>query len=233
MAHYEVVGNVDPFLLVKLQHHEQIYCESNAMVTMDATLELKGKMQGGLLSSLARRFTQGESFFQQEISATNGPGETLLAPTLPGDIMILDIGPRQYRLNDEAFMAADKTVQITTRRQGIGQALFGGSGGFFIMETAGTGKLAISGFGGLFNLDVTPGNDMIVDNSHVVAWDTSLRHELSTTTAKTGFLSGLLNSVTSGEGVVQRFSGQGQVVVCSRNRGGFLSWIAAKTARSS
>ncbi|MES2570905.1 MAG: TIGR00266 family protein [Verrucomicrobiota bacterium] len=228
MAEYEVVGNVDPFLLVRLKHGEKLYCESNAMVTMDGTLELKGEMQGGLLRSLTRRLTAGESFFQQKIEAVKGDGETLLAPNLPGDIMVLDVGSQQYRLNDGAFLAADTTVTIETRRQGIGQALFGGTGGFFIMETSGTGKIAISGFGALFNLDVKVGNDMVVDNSHVVAWDAGLRYEMTTATAKGGFLAGLANSVTSGEGVVQRFSGNGKVVVCSRNRGGFISWLASR-----
>ncbi len=228
MAEYEVVGNIDPFLLVRLQPGEKIYCESNAMVTMDGTLELKGEMQGGLLRSLTRRFTAGESFFQQKIEATKGPGESLLAPNLPGDIMVLDVGAQQYRLNDEAFLAADTSVTIETRRQGIGQALFGGTGGFFIMETAGSGKLAVSGFGALFNLEVKAGSDMIVDNSHVVAWDSVLRYEMTTSTTNSGFLSGLMNSVTSGEGIVQRFSGNGKVIVCSRNRGGFLTWLSSK-----
>jgi len=34
--------------------------------------------------------------------------------------------------------------------------------------------------------------------------------------------------MTSGEGVVNRFSGNGTVYVCSRNRGGFLNWILSR-----
>jgi uncharacterized protein (AIM24 family) len=60
----------------------------------------------------------------------------------------------------------------------------------------------------------------------VVAWDASLRYEISTSTVKSGFISGLVNSLTSGEGLVLKFNGNGKVVVCSRNRGGFLSWLA-------
>jgi uncharacterized protein (TIGR00266 family) len=227
MAEYELVGNVDPFLLIRLQKGEKIHCESNAMVTMDGGLELKGQMQGGFFQSLARRVATGESFFQQTIEATGGSGETLLSPNLPGDIMLLDVGPQQYRLSDGAFFASDASVGVQTRTQGIGQALFGGTGGFLIMETSGYGKLAVAGFGSLFMLDVKAGNEMVVDNSHVVAWDSGLRYEIATSTAKSGFLSGLVNSVTSGEGLVLKFNGNGRVVVCSRNKGGFLSWLAA------
>lgn len=231
MAEFEVVGNVDPFLLIRLRMGEKIHCESNAMVTMEANLELKGEMQGGLLSALTRRFASGESLFQQSIEAVGGAGETLLAPSLPGDIMLLDVGAKQFRLNDGAFLAADSSVEIKVRRQSIGQALFGGSGGFFVMETSGSGKLAISGFGALFCLDVKPGADVIVDNAHAIAWDAGLRYELSLATANSGLVGRVLNSMKSGEGLVQRFSGEGKVVICSRSQGGFLAWLSAKTTQ--
>ena len=95
------------------------------------------------------------------------------------------------------------------------------------METSGSGKLAVSGFGSLSLLEVKDGREIIIDNSHAVAWDTRLHYELSTTTAKSGFLSGLVNSAKSGEGLVLKFRGAGNVVVCSRNRPGFLAWVAA------
>ena len=80
---------------------------------------------------------------------------------------------------------------------------------------------------------INPGNDVIVDNFHVVAWDSHLNYSISTSTAKSSsFLAGLVNSVTSGEGIVNRFSGNGKVYVCSRNRNGFLGWIASKVTKS-
>jgi uncharacterized protein (TIGR00266 family) len=227
MPEFQVLGDIDPFLLVSLRKGESIYCESDAMVTMEETLELKGKAKGGLLSSLARKFATGESFFQQSIEANFGDGQVLLSPELPGAIEILDVGMNQYRLNDGAFLAATDGVQISTKSQGIGQAIFGGTGGLFIMETSGQGRLAVSGFGAIFGLDISEGTDMIVDNYHVVAWDRNLNYKISLSTAKTGLLSSIVGSVTSGEGIVNRFSGNGKVYVCSRNRGGFLNWIAS------
>jgi len=226
MSEFKVVGSVDPFLHVSLKKGDKIYAESDAMVTMDTTLELKGKMQGGLMSALARRFANDESFFLQSIEATGGDGETLLSPNIPGDIEVLAVGQQQYLLNDGAFLAATDGVDIKVRTQGIGQALLGGTGGFFIMESTGRGTLAVSGFGSIFALDISPGNDVIIDNFHVVAWDSTLSYNLSISTAKSGFLAGLVGSLTSGEGIVNRFSGSGKVYVCSRNRSGFLGWIA-------
>ena len=98
------------------------------------------------------------------------------------------------------------------------------------METAGTGQVVVSGFGSMFQLEVTPGKDMIIDNSHVVCWDSTLCYEISVTTGNTGGgLSGILGNLTnrfkSGEGIVLRFSGAGKIFVCSRNRDSFVEWL--------
>lgn len=230
MPQFNVVGNVDPFLEVILARNERIFAESNAMVAMDTSLELTGKARGGFLSSLARKFAGDESLFLQTIEASRDGGRVLLSPELPGDIHILDVGERQFFMNDGAFLAATDGVQISVRSQGIGKALFGGTGGFFIMETGGSGKLAVSGFGALTAMTVREGEDLIVDNFHVVAWDRHLRYELSVSTSVGGggLLGRLVGSMTSGEGVVNRFSGNGTVYVCSRNRGGFLNWIISQ-----
>ncbi len=104
--------------------------------------------------------------------------------------------------------------------------MFGGSGGFFVIETSGSGTIAVSGFGSLYAMEVTADKDVIVDNGHVVAWDANLDYDVSITTSQSsGFFGKLLNSQTSGEGVVLRFSGNGTVYICSRNQQSFLNWI--------
>jgi uncharacterized protein (TIGR00266 family) len=230
MALFTVTGDIDPFLHVSLKAGEKIYCESNAMVMMESNLELKGKMTGGLGSALMRRFANGESFFQQHIEATLGAGDCLLSPTLPGAIEVLEVGASRYIITDGAFVAAENSVTLQVRTQSIGTALFGQTGGFFVCEAGGTGKLAVSGFGSSFVLDVEPGKDIVIDNAHVVAWDSRLHYEISVATQSGGFFGQMLNSVTSGEGMVLKFSGKGKVIICSRNRGNFTSWIARATA---
>lgn len=226
MAQFTVTGDVDPFLHVSLQRGEKIYCESNAMVMMESTLELKGKMTGGLGSALMRRFANGESFFQQHIEALRGDGDCLLSPVLPGAIQVVDVGATNYMITDGAFVAAESGVNLNVRTQGLGTAVFGQTGGFFICEASGNGKLAVSGFGSSFVLDVDVGKDVIIDNAHVVAWDSRLHHEISVTTQQSGGLLGqLVNSVTSGEGMVLKFSGKGKVIICSRNKENFISWL--------
>ena len=186
-------------------------------------------MQGGLVRAAMRRLANGESFFQQRIEAKRGDGDCLLAPNMPGGMQVLDVGARQYRMSDGAYVAATERIEVNARMQSLGNALFGGTGGFFIGETQGDGQVVVGGFGSLFTLDVAPGKDIVIDNGHVVAWDSTLRYEIAASTSQSqGLLRNLTNSVTSGEGVVLRFSGQGQVIVCSRNRQSFLAWLAEK-----
>ena len=204
---------------------ESIAAESNAMVAMDGSISLKGETRGGFFKSLARKFLNDENFFQQSFVADDEPGSVLLAPNLPGDVVVLDVGERQYMLSDGAFLAATDGVELETKTQSLGRALLGNSGGLFLMATQGHGQIALSGFGSIQAVDVKPGQKLIVDNGHLVAWDRELDYELSINTARSGLLGKVLHSQLSGEGIVLKFKGEGKVWVCSRNKGGFLTWI--------
>lgn len=225
MATFQVEGGVDPLLIVKLEKGEAVATESNAMVAMDRALSLRGRTRGGFFGSLARKLLNDETFFQQWIDAPDEPGEAVLAPNLPGGIELLDVGERQYCLSDGAFLASTEGVEIETKAQGVGKALFGGSGGLFIMKTSGSGRLAVSGFGHIRAMKVERDRPIMVDNGHLVAWDAALDYELSINTSRSGLLGKIVQSQITGEGVVMKFKGDGLVLVCSRNKGTFLSWI--------
>jgi len=226
MSTFTITEGQDPFLHVALQSGESVFAESDAMVMMDGTLDLSGNMQGGLLSGLARRLVAGESLFTQKIVATRGPGDLLLSQTVPGGLHVFDVGPQEYLLSDGAFVAAEAGVDIKVRTQGIGGALFGGSGGFFVMQASGKGKLCVGGFGSLFLLNIQDGQNPVIDNGHLVAWDAKLTYEMTASTARgSGMLGNLISSQTSGEGLVMKFSGAGNVLVCSRQRKGFVAWV--------
>ena len=215
MPRITVSGSIDPLLSVVLDKGESIFAERNAMVSMDSTLALTGRAKGGLFSALSRKVLNDESFFQQKIEAVDGPGEVLLTPTLPGDVAVLQTGERQYMIADGAYLASTEDVELNAKTQGIGRALLGNSGGFFVIRTGGTGEVAVSGFGSMRAIDLDGSRSVYVDNGHLVAWDT----------AKQGFFGKIFHSQTSGEGIVLKFSGQGRLYVCSRNRGGFVDWL--------
>jgi uncharacterized protein (TIGR00266 family) len=220
MPCFTVTGEVDPFLHVTLEAGEKIFCETNAMVMMEDTLRIKGQMQGGLGQALMRSFTGDEGLFQQQIEAVTGRGDCLLSPRLPGGIALLNVAPQAaYTLSDGSFVAAEAGVELRSRMNSVGGGLFGGTGGFIVMEAHGRGQLAVSGFGSLFTLAVQPGREVVIDNNHAVAWSSSLEYEAGLPPhASGGFFGSLVGSATTGEGLVLKFRGSGNVVVCSRNR---------------
>lgn len=227
---FSVEGSIDPLLHAHLSEGDTLFCESGAMVAMDECLYLVGKARGGVLSAIGRKMLNDESFFQQKIEARRQGGEVLLSPTLQGDVKVLDIGVQSYAISDGCYLANTEGVTVSTGTQGLGKALFArtGSGlkGFFILHARGRGQLCVSGFGSLRVLAVTPEKPILIDNGHLVAWDESLDYEVAMNTAHKGLMGTMVESVVSGEGIVLRFKGQGNVIVCSRNRQEFSTWVA-------
>ncbi len=232
MSQFEITGSVDPLLKVTLEKGEELYAENNAMVAMDSSIVLTSSASGGFFRSLGRKLLNDENFFQQKFEAPDAGGSVLLAPNIPGDVRLLEVGPARYTLSDGAFLACTKDVAIETKSQGLGKAIFAKSGGFFVMEASGSGTLAVSGFGSIREMEVTPERPLIIDNGHVVAWDATLDYKLTLNTARKGFFGKIVESTLTGEGIVLTFTGKGKVLVCSRNRGGFLNWIFGNLPQS-
>ena len=169
MARFEILGSTDPFMKVHLAQGETIFAEGGAMAAMDDVIDLTGKARGGMLKSLARAAVTGESFFMQEATAERGDGSMLLAPGYPGEVRVIELSDDEWSLTDGAFLCADSDLEIATKRnKSIGSSLFGGTGGFFIMNVSGTGKLCVSALGAIQEMEIPPGGELIVDSGHVV-----------------------------------------------------------------
>ena len=174
MARFILEGSTDPFLRVDLNQGDMIHAESGAMASMSSTLELKGKARGGMLSGLMRKALSGESFFMQEISADQGPGTVRLAPSVPGEVRVIDMANECWFVGDGGFLACDDEITLQTSRQKLSGALLGGTGGLFILKATGTGSLAVSAFGAITEVELNNQDELIVDNGHVVAWQDTL-----------------------------------------------------------
>ena len=212
---YQIFGDEDnPIVEIALARGEQVKIESGAMVYMqDVALEGRSNANsggvGGFLKAVARSAVTGEGVFITTATGNTDSARIAVAPATPGMVAKLEVGAKQYRLNTGAFLACDNSVAYEVRRQSIGKALFGGTGGFFIMETVGQGDLLVNAFGALIELDVTPDKPLIIDNHHVVAWDATLDYDIHPASGVIGF--------KSGEGLVNEFHGSGKVLIQTRN----------------
>ena len=208
-----------PMVRVDLAAGEIVKAESGAMVAASPTIDVESKMEGGFLGALSRKMLTGEKFFFQTLRASRGAGEVLLAPTVPGDILILELdGVNEYMVQKDGFLAGVEGVKIESRMQSLSRGLLGGEG-FFILKISGQGQLILNSFGAIHKIELRPEEEYIIDNSHLVAWTATTTYTIEKASA------GWIASFTSGEGLVCRFRGPGVVYIQSRNPGGFGAWI--------
>jgi len=202
---------------VELDAEEAIRTESGAMVGMSSNLNLQSKMEGGLFKALGRAMLAGESMFQSTYTAQGGPGEILLAPSTPGDILGVELNNQSFMVQAGSYLAGSTALNIETKFAGMG-SLIGGEGAFMVRVT-GTGTLLLSSYGAIHKIVLDPGEVYVVDSGHIVAFESSVKFELSKA-AK-----GLLATVTSGEGIVCRYTGPGEIYLQTRNLRAFVDSI--------
>lgn len=111
------------------------------MVAMDGTLSLSGRTKGGFFKSLARKFLNDETFFQQKITAEDEGGRALLgnsgglfvmaiegegrvAVSGFGSVRRIDIADGQKLIVDNGHLVAwekslDYELSINTSRSGL------------------------------------------------------------------------------------------------------------------
>lgn len=205
-------------LKVKLAAGETIKAESDAMMSMSSNIHLDSKMEGGLLGGLARSFLSGESFFFQTLTAEGSEGEVVLAPAIPGDIESYALNGKTLYVQTGGFLAAEKSVEINSKMQNLGKGLFSGAG-LFVVKISGSGTVFFNTFGAIYTKELASGEECIVDTGHVVAWEESMNYEVKKAA------SGWMNSLTSGECLVCKFTGPGKVYMQSRNPGSFVNWL--------
>ncbi len=208
-----------PVVKCQLERGEKIKAESDAMITMSATVDVEGKMDGGILSGLARKFLAGESFFFQELIASRGPGEVLLGHPLPGGILDVELeGSYGLVVQKDGYLASTQGIQVDTKMQNLSKGLFSGEG-FFVLNVTGRGTVFVSSYGVIHPVNIADGEEVIIDNGHLVAWPDYMQYSIEKAS------SGWISSVTSGECLVCRFRGPGVVLIQTRNPSGFEAWI--------
>lgn len=205
-------------LKVNLNPGESIKGESGAMVSMSPNIDLKGTADGGIMRGLGRMLS-GETFFFQELTATRGQGEVLLAPPSLGDIEAVELdGSFKLYVQKDGFLAGTSGIEVNTKMQNLGRGLLSGEG-FFIVEISGRGTVFLSSYGAIHAINLSAGEEVIIDNGHLVAWPGYMNYTIEKASK------GWLSSITSGEGLVCRFRGEGVVLVQSRNPKSFATWL--------
>ncbi|EGJ42960.1 TIGR00266 family protein [Streptococcus sanguinis] len=220
-----------PLVELSLNQGETVFIQRGSMVyhtpnvTLNTQLNASGSGLGRFVKAVGRSMVSGESTFITQAVAQSDNGYLALAPDAPGQVIPLQLGEKQYRLNDGAFLALDGTAYYTMERQSVGKALFGGQGGLFVMTTQGQGTLLANAFGSIKKIELH-NQEVTIDNAHVVAWSQSLNYHVH-------LENGFWQSIGTGEGVVNTFQGTGEVYVQSLNLQTFAGSLSKFIPRSS
>ncbi|MGM0178406.1 hypothetical protein IGL16_002671 [Enterococcus sp. AZ117] len=213
---YKTIGKTFPLVEVALHIGESILLESGALVYHNSEINLEGKMNsngrsgfGGVISAIGRSVSSGENFFITKASGLTNTAKIALAPATLGTIKELKVDSEHWRLNTGTFLACDASVSYNMKRQKLSGAIFGGTGGLFVMETTGSGSLLINSYGDITEIHLDGTTPFVVDNHHVVAWSESLDYNIKIASGKFGF--------TTGKGLVNEFTGIGTIIIQTRS----------------
>ena len=203
---------------VILPPQSQIDTETDAVVCMSGSIDVQGKLTGGIFGALGRMFLTQESFFTTRVTNTSleSSGDVLLAPSTTGGIILHKLlRGHDLLLTKGSYLASDCSVQVTTeiQRGSIGNSLWSGTGFFLLRAHApdptSENMVAIAGYGSIHEYTLGRGERRFVDNGHLLAWTASM-------TYTTSFASSTVwGSISSGEGLMCEFIGPGTLYLQS------------------
>ncbi|MBZ0274296.1 TIGR00266 family protein [bacterium] len=211
---YNITGRPDYAMAdISLSAGEKIVAESGAMVAMSPNVKIETSAKGGLLGGL-KRMVAGESFFVNTFSAEGAPGTIKLAPSAPGDVEVLRLQNQTYYMQSGAYLGHFGEITVDPKFGGA-RSFFSGEG-FFLIKVSGTGTVFFNSYGGLKKVAVN--GSYIVDTTHIVAFPDTITYNVET-------VGGLKATFLSGEGLVCRYSGTGEIFVQTRSGPAFAGWI--------
>jgi len=190
--------------------------ESGAMASMSPELDMKARLNGGLLRGLARKFLGGESMFINEFrNSSKEPQNLILTSQTPGDVRAhrLQAG-ESLCLEPGAYICSTPGIKLGVRWAGF--TSFIAREGLFKLVLSGEGTFWYGGYGSFLEHDLN--GEYIVDGGYLVAYDPSIKLKLQ-------LASGIFGSLLSGEGFVSRLEGRGKVVLQTRSLSGLADWI--------
>lgn len=204
--------------VVNLAPHEAIRAEVGSLVSMTEGIVIKTGTEGGVLAGLSRALLGGESFFMNVFEAPDWGGQINFAPTLPGDMIILQLENDSLLVQSGSFVASSMGIAIDTKWSGA--RTFFASEGFVMLRARGTGLLMLSSYGAIHPIDLQPGQRYTVDTGHLVSFTEGIGFKVRA-------IGGVRSTLFSGEGLVVDLTGPGRVYMQTRSADAFLSWLAA------
>jgi uncharacterized protein (TIGR00266 family) len=211
------------FAIITLAPNEEVKVEPGAMVSYSDGVSIQTKAEGGLMGGF-KRMVAGESFFQNTYRSPDRGGEITLAPALPGDMIVLEIGGGEFMLQSGAYVACEMDVSMDAKWGGAKG--FFGSGSLVLLKVSGHGKVLAACYGAIEERVLQPSQRYTVDTGHIIGFDGSVGFSVKRVgNWKSTFL--------SGEGLVVELTGPGRVLMQTRSEEAFIGWLGSRLPNKS
>lgn len=190
----KITGDFLPVLTCKLEKGEQIYTETGGMSWMSQNIKMETNTNGGIMKGLGRALS-GESIFMNTYTAERDGEEISFASSFPGQILEFDLQNGQSIIcQKNAFMCAEKSVDMKMHfRKKLGAGFFGGEG-FIMQKITGPGKAYLELDGNITKKELQDGEILKVDNGYVAAMTENVSLDITT-------VKGVKNVLFGGEGL--------------------------------
>ncbi len=90
-----------------------------------------------------------------------------------------------------------------------------------MLHASGQGKLVLSSYGAIHEVNLPAGQTYTIDTGHLVAFTEGMGFKVRR-------IGGLKSTLFSGEGLVVDLTGPGRVLMQTRSQDAFLSWLIPK-----
>jgi uncharacterized protein (TIGR00266 family) len=181
------------------------------MLSMSAAIDIDAQVMGQTNAGLLRgvkSMMAGESFFTTIFTARSDAQELSLAPSSFGEIVSVHLGGKNYYISSGGYLANCDSVSIDLVYEGFKGWL--AKKGVFLLSVAGDGHVFLASSGSVRRRTLKEGEQLIIDNSYVIAFEKSLTYELVTASRD------LKSTLMSGEGLINRYTGPGEVIYQTR-----------------
>jgi uncharacterized protein (TIGR00266 family) len=202
---YSIEGNPFPVVICNLENGEKMISEGGGMSWMTPNMKMETSSNGGAGKAIGRLFA-GESLFQNIYTAEGGPGQIAFAAHLPGTIKAIQITPDKPMIAQKsAFLACEKSVNLSVHFQKkLGAGFFGGEG-FIMQKLTGNGIAFVEVDGHAMEYELAAGQQMVLSTGFLALMEATCTMDIVTVKGAKNMLlggEGFFNTVVTGPGKI-------------------------------
>lgn len=193
----------------------EVIAESGAMASMDDGIEMRTKLNGGIVGALLMKFLGKETLFVNRFfNQHDNEKKIVFTKNTPGQIQVKVLKDEVFYLQPGAFIAATKSVKFGVRWAGFSSWL--GGEGLFRIKITGPGMVWFGAYGAVVEKEID--GEYLVDTGHLLSYPKSVKLKLQLS-------GGIFSSFFGGEGFVLRLEGKGKIQMQTRSIEGLASWL--------